>query len=114
VAKTIPLRRISAGSFLQGFQRELVASGAKHNFRGLYSLADVSICRKFLRIDNAKIISEAAIPLNGKTSLHFTIKTLVSDTYNAPPWLRPARRLGENALIFSAGSRSGKAKRATV
>ena len=60
----------------------------------------MSICRKFLRIDNAKIIAEAAIPLNGKTSLHFTIKTFVSDTYSANSRVRKAFRLAENALFF--------------
>jgi hypothetical protein len=60
VAKTIPLRRISAGSFLQGFKRRTRGLWREAQFRGLYSLADVSICWKFLRIDNAKIITEAA------------------------------------------------------
>ena len=60
----------------------------------------MSICRKFLRIDNAKIIAEAAISLNGKTRLYFTIKTFVSDTYSANSRVRKAFRLAENALFF--------------
>ena len=84
-------------------------------FRGLYSLVDVSICRKFLRIDNAKIIAEAAIPLNGKDQpASITIKTLVSDTYNALPWpcVRNLPARSQHALRSICFQASGRAKRA--
>jgi len=57
-AKTIPLRRNFAGSFLPGLQALRLLAQSK-NFELIF-LVDVSICRSFLRIDNSESIAEMA------------------------------------------------------
>jgi hypothetical protein len=51
-AKTIPLRQIPAGSFLQVSKPR--CSWRRARFSGLNTVVDVSICRNVLRIDNTQ------------------------------------------------------------
>ena len=67
-AKTIPLRGISAGSFLQVSRPSGSWRGAQSS--GLNTVVDVSIGSNFLRIDNRKSIAEKASFLKAENLRH--------------------------------------------